>query len=255
MSSRNKEAEAAFLEAYDASAFERPSTAVDTVIFTVLHDALHVLLVQRAEHPYKDCWSLVGGYVDIHRDRTLKETAKRKLEEKTGVKTPYLEQFETIGNKERDPRGWSITTVYFALIPSQDITLRSGKGAVDIKWLKVEGGQVTEELAFDHAEILQRCTERLRNKVLYTSLPVYLMPKLFTLGELQKVYELILGSPIEHKSFRRRMLGAEILEESGEMSYSSKRPAILYQLKKSQDPYFFVRNLEAAGKSAAGVDV
>jgi len=255
MSSRNKNTEAAFLSEYDASSYDRPSTAVDTVIFTVLHEALHVLIVKRAEHPYKDCWSLVGGYVDIHQDRALEETAKRKLEEKTGVKTPYLEQFETIGNKERDPRGWSITTVYFALIPSQGITLQPGKGAADIKWSKVKDGQVEEELAFDHAEILHRCIDRLRNKVLYTSLPVYLMPDAFTLGELQKVYELILGSPIEHKSFRRRMLGAEILEETGEMSYSSKRPAMLYQLKKAQDPHFFVRNLEAAGKSAAGVDI
>lgn len=250
MAKKRVESESEFLSRYDASAFERPNASVDTVIFTVFGEALHALIVKRDEHPYKDCWSLIGGYINIQGDNTLEETAKRKLEEKTGIKTPYLEQFETIGNKERDPRGWSITTVYFALIPSHNVVLQPGQGANDIRWAKVINGKVKEDLAFDHASILARCTERLRSKVLYTSLPAYLMPQSFTLGELQKVYETILGHSVEHKSFRRRLLGAEILEETGEMCQGkSKRPAVLYRLKKSQDPHFFVRNFESAGKT------
>jgi len=244
--SQHDQTEEAFLKDYDASIFKKPSASIDTVIFTVINNELHVLTVKRAEHPFINLWSLVGGYIDIDRDTDLELTAKRKLEEKTGVKTLYLEQFCTIGNSKRDPRGWSITTVYFALIPSDNVTLHADKGALDIKWSKITGGKVKDKLAFDHAEILAKCIERLRSKVLYTSLPIYLMPKNFTLGELQKVYEIILDKKIDHKSFRRRMLSADILEEAGQMRYEGKRPAQLYHLKKSKPAYFFKRNIEGA---------
>jgi len=246
MSHQQADTEEQFLKDYNASAFERPNITVDTVIFTVLEQSLHVLLVKRAEHPFKGSWSLVGGYVDIHQDQVLEDTAKRKLEQKTGVKTPYLEQFETIGNGTRDPRGWSVTTVYFALISSDHIHLKAGQGAADTQWARIEKGQVDLPLAFDHAEILSRCTERLRNKVLYTSLPIYLMPESFTLGELQAVYEIILGQGIDPKSFRRRILSAEILEETGEKRHVSKRPASLYRLRETASTHFFVRNIECA---------
>lgn len=238
--------EEAFLKDYDASVFKKPSTSIDTVIFTVMNNQLHVLTVKRAEHPFMNAWSLVGGYIDIDQDTDIELTAKRKLEEKTGVKTPYLEQLCTIGNNKRDPRGWSITTVYFALIPSDHVNLHADKGAVDIKWSKIVGGKVKDKLAFDHAEILAKCVERLRNKVLYTSLPIYLMPRNFTLGDLQKVYEIIIDKKIDHKSFRRRILSADILEDAGKMRYEGKRPAQLYHLKKSQRAYFFKRNIEGA---------
>jgi 8-oxo-dGTP diphosphatase len=244
MPEKNKDSEEEFLRSYDASVFERPSTAVDTVIFTVFGECLHVLTVKRAHHPYKDYWSLVGGYVDIHQDNDIEETARGKLEEKTGVKTPYLEQFKTVGNARRDPRGWSITTIYFALIPCHEIELKAGKGASAIKWSKVEDGTVKEPLAFDHAEILKGCVERLKNKVLYTSLPTHLMPGDFTLGELQIVYEIILDKKIDHKSFRRRVLSADLLEETGEMRHEGKRPAKLYRLKEGQKTHFFLRNIE-----------
>ncbi len=239
--------EVEFLKAYDPTLFERPSASVDMVIFTLLNRQLHVLTVKRDEHPFKDCWSLVGGYVDLEGDTTLEATARRKLQEKTGVKTPYLEQFLTIGNATRDPRGWSITTVYFALIAATDVPLKPGKGAVDSQWSPIENSQINCSLAFDHAAILTACIERLRHKVLYTSLPVYLMSEAFTLSELQDVYEIILGKTIDPKSFRRRLLNAEILAETGEMRSSSKRPAKLYRLLPSASAHFFLRTIEAAG--------
>ena len=235
-----------FLREYDPSVFEKPSTTVDTVIFTIIEDSLHVLTIQRSEHPFKGFWSLVGGYIDIQKDINIEATAKRKLEEKTGIKTPYLEQFETIGSQLRDPRGWSITMVYFALLPSVSIKLQKGKGSDDIKWSKVENGTVENELAFDHADILKRCTERLRSKVLYTSLPAYLMPKQFTLGELQKVYEIILDKKIDPKSFRRRIINANILDETDFKRMSSSKPAKLYSLKDDGHTFFFIRNIEGA---------
>jgi len=235
-----------FLKDYNPNDFDRPSTAVDSVIYSVFDDELHVLIVKRANHPFRDYWSLVGGYVDLQNDTDLIDTAMRKLIEKTGVKTPYLEQFNTIGNKTRDPRGWSITTVYFALLPVDSITLEAGHGAQDIKWAKLTNGKVKEKLAFDHDAILKACTKRLRDKVLYTSLPIHLMPEKFTLNGLQRVYEIIIDNKIDHKSFRRRLLNADILEETGEMQKTGRRPAMLYKLKKSNETFFFLRNLEGS---------
>ncbi|MDQ2993685.1 MAG: NUDIX domain-containing protein [Pseudomonadota bacterium] len=224
----------------------KPSASVDTVIFTVIDHHLHVLTVKRAHQPFKEMWSLVGGYIDLDKDADLEATAKRKLTEKTGVFTPYLEQFGAVGNNKRDPRGWSVTTIYFALIPSYEVQLRAGSGAADIKWSKIVAGKIAEPLAFDHDEILVHCMERLRSKVLYTSLPVHLMSKDFTLGELQKVYETILCKKIDHKSFRRRILNADFLEETSEYRHEGKRPAQLYRLKESHRTHIFVRNIEGA---------
>ncbi len=233
-----------FLKHYDPNVFERPNVSVDTVIFTVSSGRLQVLLMKRANHPAQGRWSLVGGFVDVARDKNLEATAMRKLAEKTGVKTPYLEQFGAFGNAKRDPRGWSVTTVYFALIPAENITLQAGEGATDIKWAVVEDGKVKDKLAFDHAEILRGSYERLRSKVLYTSLPVHLMGDEFTLAELQKVYEIIMGGKMDHKSFRRRILSADILEETGHMKETGRRPAMLYRQKKAEGTHFFVRNIE-----------
>lgn len=223
--------------------FQRPNAFVDTVIFTVLGARLRVLTVRRAHPPFKGQWSLVGGFIDVNQDKDIEATAKRKLEEKTGVKTPYLEQYGSVGNAKRDPRGWSVTSIYFALIPHHKVQLQLGEEAIDIKWSEVFNKKVKKQLAFDHAEILRGCVERLRSKVLYTSLPVHLMPKDFTLRKLQTVYETILDQKLEHKSFRRRVLAAHILKETGEISHERGRPATLYR-SRTQKTHFFIRNIE-----------
>lgn len=222
----------------------QPLSMVDTVIFTVLDQSLHVLLVKRSIEPFKDMWSLVGGFINTQIDNSLLETAKRKLLEKTGVKTPYLEQLECIGDNVRDPRGWSVTHVYFALLPHESVKLQLGRGAQDIEWVKIQNDNVDRKLAFDHQMILEKATKRLKNKVLYTSLPVFLMPDKFTLRQFQTFYEVILGESIEHKSFRRRMLKAGILIETDEMSQDRGRPAKLYRVRKDEPTYYFARILE-----------
>ena len=246
MQPKNYKTEAEFLKNYNPDDFKRPNASVDAVIYTVSSGSLQTLVMKRENHPFQGKWSLVGGYIDMENDCDLEATAKRKLEEKTGVKTPYLEQFGSFGNKTRDPRWWSITTVYFALISAEGIALEAGSGATDIKWVPVENGEVSEGLAFDHAHILKECTERLRSKVLYTSLPIHMMPDEFTLAELQQVYEVIMGGKMDHKSFRRRMLGADILEETGNMKETGRRPAMLYRQKETEETHFFVRNIEGA---------
>ncbi|MET3839008.1 NUDIX hydrolase [Bradyrhizobium sp. OAE829] len=227
--------------------FPRPLTTVDVVIFAVRDDALQVLLVQRPANegePFPDSWALPGGFVDTDRDRDLEACAVRKLREKTGMVSPYLEQLGSWGSAGRDPRGWSATHAYFALMPDLPA---SGPGAADARWFAVGSGKPRVRLAFDHAEILEAAVQRLRNKVEYTSLPAYLMPPEFTLPDLQRVYEIVLDRPLEKSAFRTRMLAADLIEPVAKMRKGPNRPAQLYRLKKARSPVFFARTFNAPG--------
>ena len=230
--------------------FPKPLTSVDVVIFSARAELLQVLLVQRpsdAEDPFPGLWALPGGFVDTVKDQNLESCAKRKLEEKTGVEASYLEQLGSWGSVSRDPRGWSATHVYFALMSADDVELRPGGNAGDSRWFAIDGQRAKEKLAFDHAEILKAAVVRLRSKVEYTSLPAFLMPHEFTLTELQKIYETLLGRPIEKKSFRTRILATDLLEEVARRKEGANRPAQMYRLRSRRHPLFFTRALVAKG--------
>lgn len=229
--------------------FERPLTTVDVVILTVRDARLQVLLVRRPNgpsEPFQAAWALPGGFIDTGRDTDLAACARRKLREKTGFDAPYLEQLGSFGNATRDPRGWSATHVYFALLPAADTELQAGGNAADVRWADVDGERVTERLAFDHADLLRAALQRLRAKVEYTSLPVYLLPAEFTLSELQQMYELVLGRDLEKKAFRTRMLAADILEPLPRTKGGANRPAQLYRLKRRRGLHIFARPFGSA---------
>jgi len=208
-------------------------------------EVLKVLLVQRPSdprEPHPGAWALPGGFVDIDRDADLEACARRKLAEKTGVVSPYLEQLGSWGSARRDPRGWSATHAYFALMSA---SAAEAPLAADAQWFPLEGGNVTRKLAFDHDEILTAAVQRLRNKVEYTSLPAYLMPDEFTLPELQRTYEIVLDRPLEKSAFRTRMLSADLIEPVAKMRKGPNRPAQLYRLKKANAPVYFARTFNA----------
>lgn len=239
---------AASLPPGGALGFERPLVTVDVVIFTVANERLQVLLLQRPDtpqEPFAGRWALPGGFVDVHQDRTLLHAARRKLKEKTGVSTPYLEQLGSWGGADRDPRGWSATHAYFALVPFD--ALREAQ-ADDVpaggRWAAVEEAQKLR-LAFDHREILQAAVERLRGKVEYTSLPAFLLPEPLTLPQLQHVYEVVLGRPLDKSAFRRRMLDAGFLQEAGTVA-SGARSAQGYRLADRSAPAIFPRTFKSA---------
>jgi 8-oxo-dGTP diphosphatase len=214
--------------------FVRPYTTVDIAIFTVRGEALEVLLVQRPETAGEPCpgaWALPGGFVDVAVDRDLLACARRKLRDKTGVASPYLEQLGSWGSASRDPRGWSATHAYFALIPAHDLALAKGANAADVGWFDVDDLLPRAGLALDHAQILQVAVERLRSKVEYTSLPAFLLTEPFTLPQLQRTYETVLGRVVDKSGFRTRMLAAEFLEEAGVVESDSNRPPMGYRLK------------------------
>jgi ADP-ribose pyrophosphatase YjhB (NUDIX family) len=221
--------------------FPRPLTTVDVIIFAIRDDALQVLLVQRGQdesEPFPGAFALPGGFVDIDRDRDLEACARRKLKDKTGVVSPYLEQLGSWGSATRDPRGWSATHAYFALLP---VSAMNGAMAPDAQWFPLVGGKVKPKLAFDHGEILESAVQRLRSKVEYTSLPAYLMPPEFTLPELQRSYEIVLDRPLEKSAFRTRMLSADLIEPIDKMRKGPNRPAQLYRLKPAKAPVYFAR--------------
>jgi 8-oxo-dGTP diphosphatase len=228
--------------------FPTPLTSVDVVIFSADSGSLRVLLVQRpisSGEPFPGLWALPGGFIDTVKDPDLEHCAKRKLSEKTGVETSYLEQLGSWGSAARDPRGWSATHVYFALLSADHVQLRAGGNAGDTRWFPIDGHRVKEKLAFDHGEILKAAVIRLRGKVQYTSLPAFLMPYEFTLTELQKIYETLLGRAIEKKSFRTRVLATNLLEAVARRREGANRPAKLYRLKNHRLPVFFPRALVA----------
>ena len=231
-------------------AFPQPYTTVDVVIFTVLDHTLQVLLVQRpadAGEPFPGRWALPGGFVDVAVDATLEDCARRKLFEKTGVKSPYLEQLGSWGSATRDPRGWSATHVWFALIPAQDVTLAKGANAAEVAWFEVDTVAQTHALAFDHDDIFQTAVERLRSKVEYTSLPAFLLPEPFTLPQLQRMYEVVLGRPVDKSGFRTRMLAAGFLKEDGHVAGESNRPALGYRLVDRGTVVVFPRTFSPRG--------
>ncbi|SPY41382.1 NUDIX-family hydrolase [Proteus mirabilis] len=231
-----------FLANYNRRDFLSPLITVDSVLFTYHEGQLKVLLVERANHPEKGKWGLPGGFVDETQDNCLEDTVLRKLKEKTGVIPPYIEQLCSVGNNQRDVRGWSVTVCYTALIAHQ--ACKAHIDSVDhVMWLPID--EVAQKnLAFDHNELIAQARERLKQKSLYSIVPGFALPEVFTLPELQHVHEILIGKEIQKKSFRRRIEQADLLIDTGEKRAEKGRPASLYRLKKSSADYRFIRNLE-----------
>jgi len=211
---------------------------VDLAIFSLREGKFCVLLVKRPgdrDEPFPGRWALPGGFVDVGRDPDLEGCAMRKLREKTSVSSPYLEQLGSWGDAKRDPRGWSATHVYIALIASHGTEAVAGGNAADAAWFEIVDSQVAARLAFDHKRLLAAAIARIRAKVEYTSLPVHLVNEPFTLSELQRAYEIVLGRPVNKAAFRTRIMGAGIVESTGEFRGGQFRPAELFRHARGRD--------------------
>jgi 8-oxo-dGTP diphosphatase len=224
--------------------FECPFVTVDVVILTLRDDRVQVLLMKRGTEPYLGAWALPGGYIHPEEDADLETAARRILRQKAGIDTPYVEQLQGFGNAQRDPRGWSATFAYFSLIAADGLVLRQGANAEEVAWREIDGERVDAALAFDHGDILTAAVTRLRNKVEYTSLPGHLLPAKFTLPDLQRVYEQILGRRMDKSAFRKRIAEADFLEPvPGEKRPASNRPAQIYRIKEGAATIFFDRTI------------
>jgi 8-oxo-dGTP diphosphatase len=203
---------------------------VDIVIFA-LHDwELQVLLIQRGVPPFEGQWALPGGFV--REGETLDAAARRELEEETGVRDVYLEQLYTFGDPDRDPRGRIVTVAYYALLTTDLAPLAAGTDAGAARWTPARSHP---PLAFDHARILEYALERLTNKLEYTTVGFQLLPKKFTLSQLQRVYEAVLGRTLDKRNFRRKMALLGILKPLEEWVQDGRsRPAQLYRFSAQQ---------------------
>lgn len=212
-------------ENYDPTIFDRPSVTVDIVIFSLVDNDLKVLLIKRNQAPFVGMWAIPGSFIEI--DESLKDAAVRALADETGVTDVYMEQLYTFGNPTRDPRTRVITVAYFALVPDSAVRHQVGEHTVDTAWFSMYD---LPDLAFDHEKILNYALTRLRYKLEYTSVGFQLLPDVFTLTELQKAYEIILGENLDKRNFRRKILSATILEETGQKKKDGEgRPAKLYR--------------------------
>jgi 8-oxo-dGTP diphosphatase len=197
---------------------------VDIVIFTLREGSLQVLLVKRGVPPFEGQYAIPGGF--IRGDESLEEAALRELHEETGVRNVFLEQLYTFGDPKRDPRGRVITVAYYALIASDKLSLVAGADAAEAQWFPASG---VPTLAFDHKSILDYALERLGNKLEYTTVGFQLLPKEFTLGELQAVYEAILARPLDKRNFRRKLALLGILKPLRKWQRTGRKPAQLFR--------------------------
>lgn len=208
--------------------YPRPSLTVDIVIFGFDGAQLFVLLIQRDQPPFAGNWALPGGFVDL--DESLEGAARRELKEETGVNNIFLEQLFTFGEVDRDPRGRTVSVAFFALVKRMEQAIRAGSDARAAEWFELDR---MPRLAFDHAKILKLAVERLRGKLRYQPIGFELLPRKFSLRELQSLYEVILGRPLDKRNFRKRILKMNILVELNETERNvAHRAARLYRFDK-----------------------
>lgn len=200
---------------------------VDVVLLTLKENALQVALLKREREPFRGTLALPGGYIHADEDGDARDAALRVLRDKTGIEVPYLEQLATFSGMVRDPRGWSVSITFYALVSTEVIEKANHPGvvmtAVDRK----------VKLPFDHRTIIDTAVARLRGKSQYSSLPCYLVGETFTLPQLQRVYEALMGESLNKVSFRRKIAEMDVLEPlAGQFQEAgAHRPAQLYRLK------------------------
>lgn len=263
-----------FLAQYNPGDYDRPSVTVDMMVLRMKPelDGMQILLIQRKDHPFIGCWALPGGFVNI--DESAYNAACRELEEETGLTDIYLEQIYTMSQPDRDPRMRVIDIAYAALIPYGKLSnATAGDDAEDAAWVDVcfsddrllflneekrirmeyelkkhtfKNGKLfihnyipqllsEDALACDHAEIILEGLMRIRNKVNYTDVAFNLVPDEFTLPDLQRVFEEILGRELYKANFREKIDGK--VEETGEKAkpITGRRTAKLYKYKTYEE--------------------
>lgn len=177
--------------------------SVDIAVFRIQDKELQVLLVKRDQKTsaYPGQWGLAGGILDAN-DADLLQAVHRTLRRRLGSDLTYVEQVGTQGSATRDPRGWSMTTLYFALVGFNDTVVTNDS----MRWVSINDPQV-RALAFDHSQLLTMAVQRLQNKTVYSLLPAYLLPDDFTYTELHAIYEIILGRSSDESKFRTKLKG------------------------------------------------
>lgn len=200
---------------------EKIFVSTDPVIFSLQKDELYVLLQK-----HKNLYRLPGGLIDTEREINLDNSAYNNLYDKTSLSSDYFEQLKTYGGQNRDSRSnWTISVAYIGIVNNPE-------NAINSIWIKEsELNQLTFD--FDHQNIINDALKRLKDKVNYSILPAYFLPKEFTMRELKNIYEIILNEKIDKSSFIKKINDTNSIEAiEGQMRTGNFRPAQLYRIKK-----------------------
>ncbi len=207
--------------------FPRPALTVDCVVFGFDGAGLQVLLIRRGIDPFIGAWALPGGFVRM--DEDLESAARRELEEETSLREVFLDQLYTFGATDRDPRGRVVSVAYFALVRPDQHPAKADTDASEAAWFPLDA---LPGLAFDHPKILATALERLRGKIRYQPVGFELLPKRFTLTQLQALYEAILGRAIDKRNFRKKLLAFDFLVPLEAFTGGAHRPARLHRFDR-----------------------
>ncbi len=209
--------------------------AVDAVVFTVLDGELHVLLIRRKNKPFQGKHALPGGFVEPGEE--LEDAVRRELCEETNIKGIFLKQLGAYGGVKRDPRGRIISIAYLALINAER-DLRATSDALDAAW---HPAHALPHLGFDHKKIVEDALDALRYEIQTTNIAVQILPRAFTLTQLQSLYESVLGRMLDKRNFRKRIRELDLLEDTGgQFREGAHRPAKLYRFR--QHSYATIRD-------------
>ncbi len=200
--------------------------SVDCVILGFLQDELKVLLIRFPYQPFKGHWSLIGGFVNI--DTDIDTTARVTVEKMTNLENVYMEQVHTFGNVKRVPSERVITTCYYALI-NVEPTLHILSKEFDATWHSLDK---LPPLVYDHEQMVRVAVDKLREKVRRQPIGFELLPKKFTMSQLLKLYESILGRSLDKRNFNKKILSMNLLEKLDEKdTENSKRGAFYFQFQ------------------------
>ena len=209
--------------------YEAPVLTVDAIIFQLIDGQLNVLLIQRSREPFKGSYALPGGYNP--KGETTQQALERIIKAKAGIKRQNLllvEQLFTFDTIARDPRGHAVSVSYMAL--SRDAKINEAGASEKPKFFPVTN---LPKLAFDHDKIIKYAHERLSAKVAYSNAIFALLPKQFTLTQLQQAYEAVLCRSLDKRNFRKRIIALNLLKPMNKyFSEGAHRPAQLYTFQK-----------------------
>ena len=208
--------------------YPRPAVTTDCVIFGYDGKELKVLLIERGIEPFKGSWAFPGGFLNMDEDALA--GARRELKEETGLEDAFIEQFHTFSEPGRDPRGRVITIAHYALVKIQEV--EGGDDAAQARWFPI--GEVPP-LAFDHDRILRMAMSRLKEKIHFEPVGFELLPDVFTMPQLQNLYEAILEVHFDRRNFASKMLKLGILEDTGDRpAGASSRIPVSYRFNKEK---------------------
>lgn len=206
----------------------KAAISVDCVIFGFDENELKVLLIESDLKEFKGKWSLLGDI--MHPDEDIETAAYRVLRERTGLEDVYMEQVQAFGGINRHPAGRVITIAYYSLVNIEHVELKTHFN--ELHWHAVKD---IRQMAFDHREILATCLERLQRKVIDQPVGFNLLPKKFSLRELQNLYEAILDVKLDRRNFRKKFFAMDYLIDLNEEEQEVRhRPARLYKFNQEK---------------------